>query len=136
MGLIIPILKKPSLNPNDPGSFRPVTLSSVFSKLLELLMVPPDTVCDLQFGFREKRGTSMACALFNDVLCYYSHKKSPLFVCSLDAEKCFDSIWHKALFFKLKDKIPDCHWMTLHHWYGGLKARVWWNNVYNDVSSS
>ena len=40
IGMIIPILKKPGLNTNDPCNFRPVTLSSTFAKVLELLILP------------------------------------------------------------------------------------------------
>ena len=131
LGLIVPILKKPTSNPNDVNSYRPVTLSSVYSKLLEGLMLPPDTVNDSQFGFRKGRGTSMACSLYNDIKAYFDFKKSPLYTCSLDAEKCFDSIWHSALFYKLIDVLPDHHWSTLHFWYSNLKSLVRWNNVYS-----
>jgi len=131
IGVIVPILKKPSLNTNDPASYRPVTLSSVISKLLELILVPADNVQDTQFGFRSARGTALPCSLFNNVKCYFEFKNSPLFACSLDAEKCFDSIWHKALFYKLADKIPDPHWVLLYRWYTGLKATVKWNNMYS-----
>ena len=77
-GLIVPILKKPGLNTNDPANFRPVTLSSVFSKLLEMLLLPDDSVHCTQFGFRKARGTAQACSLFNDIKCCFTHKKSPL----------------------------------------------------------
>ena len=131
VGVIVPILKKPSLNPNEAGSYRPITLSSVFSKILEIIMLPADEACSSQFGFRKGRGTSLACSLFNDVKCYFEKANSPLFTCSLDAEKCFDSIWHKALFYKLRGKIPNTHWLTLYRWYGDLKATVKWNNNFS-----
>jgi hypothetical protein len=66
-----------------------------------------------------------------DVKCYFEYKQSPLYLCSLDAEKCFDSIWHAALFFKLIDRIPDDHWLTLWRWYGGLRAAVRWSHAYS-----
>ena len=34
-GVIIPILKKPTLDPNRPENYRPITLSSVHSKVIE-----------------------------------------------------------------------------------------------------
>ena len=131
IGVIVPVLKKPCLNPNDPGSFRPVTLSSVFSKILEIIMLPEDSVCDSQFGFRKGRGTAMACSLLNDIKCYFENAKSPLYVCSLDAEKCSDSIWHDALLYMLKDKIPNTHWLILHRWYSGLQACIKWRHMYS-----
>ena len=62
---------------------------------------------------------------------YFEHKKSPLFTCSLDAEKCFDSIWHKALFYKLWNKIPVKHWVLLYRWYSDMKATVGWKHEYS-----
>jgi hypothetical protein len=106
VGVIIPVLKKSTLNTNDPCNYRPITLSSVHSKIVEQLMIPPDKVSDMQFGFRAKRGTSFGCRLLNDVACYQNQKGSPLYICSLDAEKCFDRIWHAGLFFKLWGVIP------------------------------
>ena len=35
-GVIVPILKKPTLNPNDPANFRPITVCSIYSKVIEL----------------------------------------------------------------------------------------------------
>ena len=91
-------------------------------------MLPPDSVSNSQFGFRQLRGTSMACSFYNDVKSYFEATKSPLYTCSLDAEKCFDSIWHSALFYKLIDVIPDNHWSLLHNWYCNLKSIVRWND--------
>ena len=121
IGVIVPILKKSSLNPNICTNYRPITLSSVHTKIIELLMLPKYEVSDNQFGFRTKRGTAVGCTLLNDVMCYCNHKKSPLYVCSLDAEKCFDSIWHPALCYKLKDKISHTFWLFLVKWYKGLR---------------
>ena len=67
---------------NDPGSLRPVTLSSVFSKILVIVMLPEDSVYDSQFEFRKGRGTAMACTLLNGINCYFENAKSPLHICS------------------------------------------------------
>jgi hypothetical protein len=124
VGIIVPILKKPTLDPNCPSNYRPVTLSSVHSKMLESLMLPDDDVSDSQFGFRKGRGTSFGCSLLNDIMAEFKASKSPVFLCSLDAEKCFDSIWHDALFYKLRKRIPDSEWVLLFRWYTNLKAAV------------
>ena len=91
-GIIIPILKKPSLDPNKPEHYRPITLSSVHSKLFELLILPNDTACNTQFGFRKGRGTSFVTSLINDTASYFNSRGSPIYMFSLDAEKCFDNI--------------------------------------------
>ena len=127
MGIIIPILKKPTLNPHQPDSYRPITLSSTHTKLIEILMMPSDKSCNSQYGFRQGRGTAMACSLINDLMLYCNVRGSPMFICSLDAEKCFDSIWHDGLFYKLIEILPLSHWLFLYQLYGSLRARVRWD---------
>ena len=90
-------------------------------------MIPSDNVCNSQFGFREGRSTALGCTLLNDVSAYFRDRGSPVYICSLDAEKCFDSIWHDALLQKLWDVIPRHHWLLIHRWYKSLTARVRWN---------
>ena len=124
LGFIIPVLKKPTLNPNISGNYRPITLSTTHAKLIKLLMLPKDDNCSSQFGFRDNRGTTFAAALFNDVTSYFRHGGSPVYTCSLDAEKCFDSIWHSALLYKLRDKIPTNQWLIMYRLYSRLKASV------------
>lgn len=129
LGMIIPILKKPALNPNIPNNFRPITLGSIHCKLLEFLLMPSDCAHMNQFGFRKGRGTSMAAALLNDVIVSAKYSSAPMFICSLDAEKCFDSLWHYGLFFKLFSKMPDSHWLFLLSWYKNMKSIVKWENT-------
>jgi exonuclease III len=131
LGVIIPILKKPTLNPNTPNNYRPITLGSIHCKLLEFLLMPEDDAHINQFGFRKGRGTSMACALLHDVIAQSKYNSTPLFVCSLDAEKCFDSLWHFGLFFKLMSKLPDSHWLFLYSWYCSMRSIVRWDNTYS-----
>jgi len=103
LGVIVPILKKPSLNPNkaETENYRPITLSSTHSKLIELHKMPDDEANCNQFGFREKRGTSLACSLINDVSICFDNQGSPAYFCTPDAQKCFHNIWHQGLVYKL-----------------------------------
>ena len=86
LGVIIPVLKKPTFYPNISGNYRPITLITTHAKLIELLMLPKDDSCPSQFGFRDNRGTTFAAALFNDVTSYFRHGGSHVYTCSLDAE--------------------------------------------------
>jgi len=61
------------------------------------MLIPADSVCDMHIDFRKNRGTSFGCTLFNDTKCYYEAMNTPLCSRSLEAEKCFVSIWHKTL---------------------------------------
>ncbi len=53
-GLLVPLLKKPNIDPIIPKHYRPIVISTTFSKLLEVHIL---RVCgehefhDLQFGF-------------------------------------------------------------------------------------
>lgn len=132
IGLIVPVIKKPSLDPNSPSSYRPITLSSTHAKLVELIMLPKDSASPSQFGFRTGRGTTHATSLLNDVIYYFKDGGSPVYICSLDAEKCFDKLWHDALMYKLWGVLEIPYWILLYKWYRKLQASVRWNN---DISS-
>ena len=125
-GIIVPVLKKPTLNPNQTESYRPITLSTTYSKLMELCLLPSVKTMNTQFGFKENRSTNLACSFLNDVMCYAKEGNSTLYVCSLDAEKCFDRIWHDGLFYKLINILPRPHWAFLYKLYGKLSAQVKW----------
>ena len=124
-------VKKQTLNSNEGNKYRPVTLSSTHAKLLEFLMLPEAKIENNQFGFRENRGTSLGCVLLNDIVKYFNHNGSPMYICSLDAEKCFDTIWHDALLLKLWGKVSINKWLLLHRWYKHLKASIRWNGEHS-----
>ncbi len=111
---MVPVLKKPNLNPSVPGNYRPIIVSSIFSKLLELLIFPSDVpLCNNQFGFRAGYDVYNGINLLNDIMCYNKHTDSNMFMCSLDAEKYFDSIWHDGLFINYTMFYRDVHWRFL-----------------------
>ena len=80
-----------------------------------------------QFGFRKGRGTAMACNYLNDLSLYCKSKGSPPYICSLDAEKCFGTIWNEGLFYKLLDILPHSYWLFLYTWYKSMECIVQWN---------
>ena len=57
-----------------------------------------------------------------------------MFKCNLDVEKCFDSIWHDGLFYKLYNVLPDAHWRFLRKWYSNLDVVIKWDG-YIDYST-
>ena len=60
-GVIIPVVKKSTLDPNVVKYYRPITISSVHTKAIESFIVPFAEISDNQFGSRESRGTAFAC---------------------------------------------------------------------------
>ena len=121
-GIIIPILKKPTLDPSKPENYRPITLSSTYSKFVESIIIPDINaeLNDYQFGFRTGRSPFHACNIINDTIQYFRHQNSPVYMCTLDAEKCFNSINHVSLLYKLINVLEITHWMLLHRWYNKL----------------
>ena len=110
------ILKKPTLNPSLPSNYRPITISSVFTKLFEMLTLRDEEGLPLspnQYGFRNKYSVGHGITLLNDLMCYTKTTDSNMYLCSIDAEKCFDTIWHAGLFNKLFNVLPNIHWPIL-----------------------
>ena len=44
VGVIVPILKKPTLDVSAFNNYRPITLCSVYAKLLETMMIPTSDI--------------------------------------------------------------------------------------------
>jgi hypothetical protein len=124
IGVIIPILKKPTLTQTDYNNYRPITLCSVHAKIIELLILPDFTPTDSQYGYQTGKGVEFCHGMLNDIAHIANSGESPLYICTLDAVKCFDSIWHDGLFFKLIDILSLMEWRYLYNWYKSLKAIV------------
>lgn len=112
---VIPI-HKPSKPKTDPASYRPISLLSSLSKILERLLLnrindhleDHQIIPQEQCGFRAKRSTIHQ---LNRVI---QHAKSNLEnnhastgIILMDVEKAFDRVWHNGLIFKMiKLKFP------------------------------
>lgn len=126
-GVLIPVIKKPNLNPTVPGNYRPIILSSIFTKILELAMLSSCSdhdFHDLQFGFVEGRSTSMAICTTRDIISYVNSKGSQVCVCTLDAENAFDGVPHSILLYKSMQILPDFWWRILYTWYKDMHVVV------------
>ena len=69
-GVILPIPKKAGCKTTETKSWKPITVSSMFTKLLELEEYSGHEFSNLQLGFIKGRGTEMATALLHDVIDY------------------------------------------------------------------
>jgi len=105
---VIPIYKKK--DKTSPGNYRPISLLSIFNKLLEKLMYKRlysflsinDIIYDYQFGFRNKHSTILAITEIVDNIREELDKGNSVLGIYLDLSKAFDTVSHEILLYKLQ----------------------------------
>lgn len=108
IGTVVPILK-PGKDPKDVKSYRPITLLSCMSKVLERIiqnrfeyvienknMLKPE-----QCGFRRGLGTLDALMRFENKIRTILETKQIGLVIYIDLKSAFDKVWDKGLVYKL-----------------------------------
>ena len=135
---ISPLFKKGSKD--DPGNYRPISLTSVPGKMLESIIADDmmshlehnKLILDSQQGFRSGRSclTNLV-DFFHDMFSIYD-KSRAVDILYLDFRKAFDKVPHKRLMAKVRslgiiDKVGD--WIE--DWLSDRKQRV----VINGTSS-
>lgn len=132
---IIPIIKSHRKPIKDPNNYRGISLIPTLTKIIEKLILQKCPQLknhkSTQFGFTSDASTIHAELLIRDTISYYNTKHSPVYICSLDAEKAFDCCnWH-LLFQKLKQKniLPDIVLRFLIKLYMNGEASTKYKNV-------
>ena len=137
--IIIPILK-PNKNPNEPKSYRPISLLPAMSKVTEkcilnkILDAELDKIIpDTQLGFKKGNSTIHALAKLTQDATNNFNKQHSTVTLALDLEKAFDTVWHNGLIYKLHKihKIP-LHFTKLIHSY--ITDRTFQVKVGSDLS--
>ena len=132
-GLIIPVHKGKGKDPFQPGSYRGITLSSVISKLLEIILLRRLSPLLEEAGVPDfaqtayQKGLSCADAIFatQETLLTHVRNGGKPFLCLYDIEKAFDSIEIPILLKQLYSiSINGKLWRLLKHWYSTSSARV------------
>ena len=132
--LIVPIIKDSKGVMTDKDNYRPIALTCVSSKILELLVMHrfKDNLItnDSQFSFKGKHSTDMCVFALKEVVQYYVSKSSPIYLCFMDASKAFDKVNHWQLFDKLLAcGIPLYIVRLLCVWYTSQDFIIRWSNV-------
>ena len=96
--IFLPLLKDKRKSADDVNNYRLIAITSILSKLFESCLsdfLSPYLIshCN-QLGFVKHGGCSKAILALKTVLTYFNNNESPVFICSLDAEKAFDRINH------------------------------------------
>ena len=137
-GVIVPIVKDKNGDVSSVDNYRPITLSSVISKLFESAILDKFSkfwqTDALQFGFKKGLSCSHAIYALRQVVDYFANRDSNTYIASLDASKAFDRVNHLKLFtILIKKGLPRFLVETIINWYEKLSVVVRWNG---QVSSS
>ena len=105
-------IAKPGKSPNKIESYRPISVLSVFSKLIEriilhrMLKYLEGKIPEHQFGFREGHGTPEQCHRIVNFIRNSMENKEYCTAVFLDVSKAFDKVWHLGLLYKIKQILP------------------------------
>lgn len=132
--VLIPIIKDKCGDVTDANNYRPIAITSVFSKLIEICILNRYEnmlyTTDNQFGFKRKHATDQCVFAFKQIINYYRNTNSPVFVCYLDASKAFDRINHYKLYEKLlKRGIPKFIVCFFMYWFSEQTFVVRWGET-------
>ena len=137
--IIVPI-PKGNKDASKSSNYRPIALSSNFSKILERVILslykPFFSTSVLQFGFKPGHFTTLCSAMVKNVVSRYIHNGSPVLGCFLDTSKVFDLIDHGILFDTLmKHGLPFPIVRFLASWYSMQKMQVRWDKSLSEPFS-
>jgi hypothetical protein len=137
MSTIIPIPKKRNANAADSNNFRGISLSSVFCKVFDNIILEKfyDKLCtsDLQFGFKAKSSTHMCTMVLKETISYYVKNHSSVYCTFLDASKAFDRVnFCKAFRLLVRRGLPASIIRILIKLYTDNQVRVLWAGITSD----
>lgn len=133
------MIAKPGKPPDQPSSYRPISLLPLMSKVFErLLLKRIKEIVDLdiiipsyQFGFREYHSTiHQSHRIVTQIMESLEEKK----VCAaafLDIKQAFDKVWHRGLLYKIKLHLPSQIYLVLKSY---LDERFFQVKIKNEVS--
>ncbi|XP_052758207.1 uncharacterized protein LOC128202323 [Galleria mellonella] len=135
--VVVPILKNKTGDISDCNNYRPISLATVVSKVLDSLL---DSYLnkhlhlhDAQFGFRPGLSTELAVLSLKHTVQYYTSRQTPVFACFLDLSKAFDLVSYDILWEKLKDNNVCSRLINiLKYWYTNQVNNVRWGNALSE----
>ena len=102
---------KPGGDTSLPKGYRPVSLLSCLSKVLERIVTDrlahvlerSSMLTDQQFGFHKTRGTELALWHFVNATSHTLQSQKKTIMLALDIQGAYDRVWHAGLLVKLAD---------------------------------
>jgi hypothetical protein len=102
-------IPKSCKDPSSSDSYRPISLASCLSKVLERNILDQYSSFfvshPLQFGFKPGFSTTLCTGVVKRIVSKYLHNGSSVFGCFHDASKAFDMVDHSKLFVMLKKGV-------------------------------
>ena len=138
--MLVPILKNKNGDIASKSNYRPIALSTVASKILEIILVNHVeeyiVTTENQFAYKKGHSTDMCIFTLKECIRYYTVHNTPMYVCFLDASKAFDCINHWKLLKILVDrKCPAYVIKVLVYWYQEQRLCVKWDGMASDTFS-
>lgn len=137
--IIVPI-KKLNKNPEDINSYRPISLTSVLSKIFEKLVtkrltdfiIENKVLNPFHFGFIQGRGCEEAqTAIYTSILKARVEKKFVMLI-AIDLREAYDSVWLAGLVLKcLMMGLSGFTVKWIEEFLQGRKAKVRWKNIFS-----
>ncbi|KAK3518762.1 hypothetical protein QTP70_012088 [Hemibagrus guttatus] len=135
---VIPILKNPALDPSDISNYRPVSLLSFLSKILERVVcnqlsdyLMQNNLHDPnQSGFKAAHSTETALLAVTEKLHAARSAKLSLVLILLDLSAAFDTVNHKTLLSNLRSLgICGTAWEWFASYLDGRSYQVTWKGL-------
>ena len=103
------VILKPGKPPEDPSSYRPISLLPIIAKLFERVVlsriqtaiVQKKMLPDIQFGFRQKHATTEQIHRVVHTISQALENKEYAPTAFLDVSNAFDKVWHEGLIHKI-----------------------------------
>ena len=136
-GTIVSLLKSRSLDKSLLTSHKPITLSSLIDKIIDLLIINRynDVLysSECQFGFKKGHSTNMSTFVVKEVVSYYINNDSAVCSCVIDMSKAFDRVDLVKLFKRLSLRaLPVYIIRILFVLYYNLCIKVSWNGCFSE----
>lgn len=139
---IVIVIHKTGKPRHEPSSYRPISLLSSISKIIEKLihtrllnvLQQNQTIPNTQFGFRSAHSTiEQATRISTDIIDGFNSKKSTGMIL-FDVASAFDKVWHQALIVKLhRAQIPSTLILLINSYLTNRNFKVKINDTFSNI---
>ncbi|KAL4096831.1 hypothetical protein QTP88_021714 [Uroleucon formosanum] len=137
------MFNKPGKPPDDPASFRPISLLPFFSKICEKLILKRlsshvilnNVLPHSQFGFRCKHSTIHQVHRVVDAISSSLEKKQYCTSVFLDISQAFDRVWYQGLLFKLRKCLPSALYLLIKSYLENRHFQIRYGTAFSNMST-